>query len=186
MSEELILQSAAELRADETVWIARIRHGDETAMNAVVAKHRDRIIRVAANLLRDRHEAEDIAQEAFLKSFREIRKLRDDRAYSGYLYKICVRLCMDRIRSRKPTSEPVERGAGGTDRIVETSILVQELLDHLTPEQRETLILREMQELSYDEVAEQLQIPVGTVRSRLHAARERFRVIWLEATGGQA
>lgn len=184
MAEEWALTQKAELRADELALVARLRHGDDIAMNLIVARHRDRLIRVAANLLRDRHEAEDVAQEAFLKAFREIKKLRDDRAFSGYLYKICVRLCMDKIRSRKPMSEAIEQGEGGTDRRVETKILVHELLEHLPLEQRETLILREMEQMSYDEVADMLDIPVGTVRSRLHAAREKFRLIYLEATEG--
>ena len=151
-------------------------------MNLVVTKHRQRLIRVAANVLRDRHEAEDVAQEAFLKAFREIGKLRDDKAFSGYLYRICVRLCMDKLRSRKPTAEIVEKGDGTTGVKVETRILVERLLTKLTPELRMTLVLREMEQLSYDEVAEVMNVPVGTVRSRLHAARERFRQIWLEAT----
>lgn len=184
MSEDAISAAKADQRADELSWVARVRRGDEMAMNMLVAKHRDRLIRVANNLLRDRHEAEDIAQESFLKSFREIKKLRDDRAYAGYIYRICVRLCMDKLRSRKPTSEIVERGDGSTGRIVETKILVEELLKYLTDEQRETLILREIDQLSYDEVADQLQIPVGTVRSRLHAARERFRAVWIAANEG--
>lgn len=184
MAEEWTLNSAAEMRADELACVARLRLGDESAMNIIVSRHRVRLIRVAANLLRDRHEAEDVAQEAFLKAFREIRKLRDDRAFSGYIYKICVRLCMDRIRSRKPTSEAIEQGEGGTDSRVETKILVHELLEFLPPEQKQTLVLREMEQMSYDEVADMLDIPVGTVRSRLHAAREKFRLIYLEATDG--
>lgn len=174
--------SRAEAAAEELTWVERIRQGDEVAMNLVVTKHRQRLIRVAANVLRDRHEAEDIAQEAFLKAFREINKLRDDRAFSGYLYRICVRLCMDRLRSRKPSAEIIEQGDGTNGSAVETRILVERLLARLTPELRMTLVLREMEQLSYDEVAEVMKVPVGTVRSRLHAARERFRGIWLEAT----
>lgn len=184
MAEEWTLQQAADLKLDELTCIGRLRSGDDAAMNMVVARHRDRLIRVAANLLHDRHEAEDIAQESFIKAFREIGKLRDDRAFSGYIYKICVRLCMDRIRSRKPTTESQEFGEGGTDNRVETKILVHELLECLPEDQRQTLILREIEQLSYDEVADVLGIPVGTVRSRLHAAREKFRAIYLDAVGG--
>jgi RNA polymerase sigma-70 factor (ECF subfamily) len=136
---------------------------------------------VAANALRDAHEAEDVAQDAFLKAFREIHRLRDDRAFASYLYKICVRLCMDRLRSRK--SEPAQ-----TDLVqqsdgpgVETRILVERLLMQLSPNLRMTLVLREIEQLSYDEVAETMGVPVGTVRSRLHAARERFRWLWANA-----
>src|SRR5688572_5959481 len=87
--------------AQERQWVARCRMGDENALSLLIAKHRSRLVRTATNLLRDRHEAEDVAQEAFLKGFREIHKLREDRAFSGYLYRICVRLCMDRLRLKK-------------------------------------------------------------------------------------
>lgn len=184
MAEKTTFVPAYDPKIEEMALVARIRRNDQVAMNQIVTRHRERLLRTASNLLRDSHEAEDIAQEAFLKSFREISKLRDDRAFSGYLYKICVRLCMDRLRSRKPTSEAIERGVAGTDRRVETKILVQELLAHLPPEQAQTLVLREMEQMSYDEVADIMDIPVGTVRSRLHAAREKFRAVWLEANEG--
>jgi RNA polymerase sigma-70 factor (ECF subfamily) len=154
-------------------------------MNAIVAKHRKRLIRVASNVLRDSHEAEDVAQDAFLKAFRELGKLRDDKAFSGYLYRICVRLCMDRLRSRKPEVGLMDDGVHVPCGKVETRVLIERLLDELTPELRMTLVLREMEQLSYDEVADVMRVPVGTVRSRLHTARERFRVIWLRATEEQ-
>ena len=86
------IQSKNEQAAQELQWIQRCRSGDEVAMSSIIAKHRTRLIRVAANVLRDNHEAEDVAQEAFLKAFRELHKLRDDKAFSGYIYRICVRL----------------------------------------------------------------------------------------------
>lgn len=166
---------------EEAYWVARCRRGDESAMAYLVGKHRKRLIRVAANVLRDSFEAEDVAQEAFVKAFREVGRLRDDRAFASYIYKICVRLCMDRLRSKR--SEP-----GAVDKVqlseapgVETRVVVEKLLDKLSPELRATLVLREIEQLSYEEVAEVLRVPVGTVRSRLHTAREKFRQIWIDA-----
>lgn len=174
--------SAAEARSEELRLVARLREGDEEAMAAIVRRHRRRIIRVAANSLRDAHEAEDVAQDAFLKAFREIHRLRDDRAFASYLYKICVRLCMDRLRSKRQEPGPVDQvePSGGTG--IETRVVVERLLEQLSPCLRLTLVLREMEQLSYEEVASAMNVPVGTVRSRLHAARERFRALWMEAT----
>jgi len=172
-----------ELIVEEMAWLSRCRKGDEVAMNCIVAKHRRRLNRVAANVLRDSHEAEDVTQEAFLKAFRELHKLRDDRAFAGYLYRICVRLCMDRLRSRRPEPGIVDQAEQCADTQIENRILIQRLLDQLNPELRMTLVLREMEQLSYDEVADVMRVPVGTVRSRLHTARERFRTIWIDATG---
>jgi RNA polymerase sigma-70 factor (ECF subfamily) len=169
--------------AQERQWVIRCRQGDEGALGCLIAKHRTRLVRTASNLLRDRHEAEDVAQEAFLKGFRELHKLRDDRAFSGYLYRICVRLCMDRLRLKRAELtefdkvQPCEGGA------VENKVLVEKLLAQLPAELRTTLVLREMEQLSYEEVAEAMRVPIGTVRSRLHTARERFRRLWIEAVG---
>ena len=174
--------SAVDPAAVERQWVVRVRKGDETALALLVEKHRLRLVRTAANLLRDRHEAEDVAQEAFLKAFREIAKLRDDRAFSGYLYRICVRLCMDRLRLKRAELVEFDRAEPSQGPAVENRVVIERLLNQLPADLRTTLVLREMEQLSYDEVAAVMQVPVGTVRSRLHTARERFRNLWLEAT----
>ena len=171
----------AEAAVLERQWGARIREGDDTALALIVQRHRQRLVRTAANLLRDRHEAEDVSQEAFLKAFREIGKLRDDRAFSGYLYRICVRLCMDRLRLKRAELVEFDRAEPCQGPAVENRVVIERLLDQLPADLRTTLVLREMEQLSYDEVAAVMQVPVGTVRSRLHTARERFRGLWLEA-----
>lgn len=151
-------------------------------MTALIDRHRNRLIRTAANLLRDRYEAEDIAQEAFLKAFREIGKLREDRAFSGYLYRICVRLCMDRLRLKRPELVEFDPGTPAAGNNIENKVVVEKLLAMMPIDLRTTLVLREMEQLSYEEVAEVMHVPVGTVRSRLHSAREKFRNLWIEAT----
>lgn len=169
--------------AQERQWVARCRQGDENALSLLIARHRNRLVRTATNLLRDRHEAEDVAQEAFLKGFREIQKLREDRAFSGYLYKICVRLCMDRLRLKRAELtefDSVQPHEGGH---VENRVVVAKLLAQLPYELRTTLVLREMEQLSYEEVADVMHVPIGTVRSRLHTARERFRKLWIDEVG---
>lgn len=168
-------------KSREAAWVEGVRKGKETAMTALVEAHRARLIRTSANILRDQNEAEDVAQEAFLKAFRELHRLRDDAAFGGFVYRIAVRLCMDRLRSRR--AEPAEFDcavAGPGERVV-NRVLVESLLEELSPDMRATLVLREMEQLSYDEIAEATGVPVGTVRSRLHAAREKFRGLWLEA-----
>ena len=134
--------------------LARCRAGDPDALQQVIAKNRVRLVRVAANVLRDANEAEDVAQDAFLKAFRELHRLREDTAFSGYLYRICVRLCMDRLRSRRTVTTEFDASYNRTGVVVETKVLVEELLDTLAPDLRTTLVLREMEQLSYDEIAE--------------------------------
>lgn len=173
--------SRSDIVADELRLISRCRVGDESAMATLIDRHRTRLIRTAANLMRDRHEAEDITQETFLKAFREMHKLRDDRAFSGYLYRICVRLCMDRLRLKRAEPSEFDRIQEHEGGSVENRVVIDKLLRELPADLRATLLLREIERLSYEEVAEVMHVPVGTVRSRLHTARERFRKLWLEA-----
>lgn len=169
--------------AQERQWVARCRQGDEVALGCLIAKHRNRLIRTATNLLRDRHEAEDVAQESFLKAFREISKLREDKAFSGFLYRICIRLCMDRLRLKRAELVEFDQAQPHAGGAVENRVVIEKLLDQLPADLRTTLVLREMEQLSYEEVAEVMRVPIGTVRSRLHTARERFRKLWTEAVG---
>ncbi|MBA2306775.1 sigma-70 family RNA polymerase sigma factor [Candidatus Dependentiae bacterium] len=171
----------SDLRIEEAKLVNRTRQGDEAALRDLVDRHRVRLIRTASNILRDPVEAEDVAQEAFLKAFRELHRLRDDRAFASFIYRICVRLCVDRLRLKRaePSAlEPSEASAGGS---IENRVLVEKLLAKLPADLRTTLVLREMEQLSYEEVAQVMDVPVGTVRSRLPTARERFRALWIAA-----
>jgi RNA polymerase sigma-70 factor, ECF subfamily len=178
---KMYVSPAIDPSVQERQWVGRCRLGDEDAMGAIIERHRGRLIRTATNLLRDRHEAEDVAQDAFLKAFRELHRLRDDRAFSGYLYRICVRLCMDRLRSKRPEVTEFDSAQASEGKAIENRVVVEKLLALLPAELRTTLVLREIEQLSYEEVAEAMHVPVGTVRSRLHTARERFRKLWMEA-----
>lgn len=182
---ELKLRSKAivQTAVDESYWIARCRAGDEAALSMMIDKHRARLVHTAANILRDRFEAEDVAQEAFLKAFRELYRLRDDKSFPGYVYRICVRLCMDRLRAKKAEAAEFEISEPAESRNIENRVLIEKLLDQLPADLRTTLVLREIEQLSYEEVAETMHVPVGTVRSRLHVARDKFRKLWVEAIG---
>ncbi len=165
-------------RAEEALLVLRTRQGSEDALRELVLRHRNRLVRVAANILRDIAEAEDVAQEAFLKAFKELHKLRDDRAFPSFLYKICVHLCMDRLRLKRAEPMAIDPPGPNVSIAVETKVLVERLLRKLPPELSATLVLREIEQLSYEEVAEVMKVPVGTVRSRLHKARAKFRAMW--------
>ncbi len=182
MAQSNIFSASAARSLDDVRYLERCRQGDEAALSELIARHRTRLTRIAANILRDANEAEDVAQESFLKAFRELSSLRDDRAFSGFIYRICVRLCMDRLRQRRPEATEFDYVDTTSNTQVENRIVVHKLLDQLSPELRTTLVLREMEQLSYEEISESMNVPVGTVRSRLHAARDRFRTLWIHAT----
>lgn len=175
------LTLAAQNRDEEATLVLRTRQGDENALRELVDRHRLRLVRTASNVLRDPVEAEDVAQEAFIKAFRELPKLRDDRAFSSFIYRICIRLCVDRLRLKRPETSPLEPSIKVVTTSIENKVLVERLLQKLPNDLRTTLVLREVDQLSYEEVAQVMKVPVGTVRSRLHTARERFRALWIAA-----
>ncbi|HWP31802.1 MAG TPA: sigma-70 family RNA polymerase sigma factor [Fimbriimonadales bacterium] len=173
-------------REYEAQLVFRARQDDEEAIRELIDRHRVRLIRTASNILHNPTEAEDIAQESFLKAFRELHRLRDDRAFASFIYRICVRLCVDHLRLKRAETSPLEPTMPLVNGTIETRLLVGKLLEKLPPDLRTTLLLREVEQLSYSEVAAVMKVPIGTVRSRLHTARERFRLLWLSANEGRA
>ncbi len=171
---------------EEALWVARARAGDEAGFRWLLERYRRRAVRLAAHVLRRDGEAEDVAQDAFVLAFRALDKLRDDGSFGPWLFKTVVRLCLNRRRLARwqgealgldhapgPSAAPPE----GTD----TRLLIGALLDRLSPSLRAALVLREIEGFEYEEIALTLSVPVGTVRSRLHAARAQFRTLWLSA-----
>jgi len=169
----------------ESRWIVRARIGDEAAFSYLLSRYRARAVRLAAQVLRRPDEAEDAAQEAFIRAFKGIRAFRGDSRFSTWLFHIVLRVCLDRKRLKRwdaeiqwddtlPLASPADKA--------ETRLVVRELLDRLSPALRAALVLRELEGLDYEEIALALDIPVGTVRSRLNAARVKFRSMWLKVT----
>ena len=166
---------------EEALWIARAKAGDEAAYRWLLDRYRVRAVRLAAHVLRREGEAEDVAQEAFLQAFRRLPGFRGEGRFSAWLFQIVVRLCLDKKRLARWDSEVADErnplpAAPRVD--TDTRLLVSALLDQLSPPMRAVLVLREMEGLDYAEIAQALNIPVGTVRSRLNAARGQFRTLW--------
>ena len=170
-------------RREERAWLDRCAEGDERAIRWVLHRYRDRVVRLAAHVLHNPREAEDVAQEAFVKAFRQIGQFRGESGFYAWLYRIVINLCLDRMRRKCMTSEmPLEETISSffaTTPDVEKRLSVEQVLDSLTPPMRAALVLREVEGLEYAEIADVLQIPVGTVRSRLNTAREQFRRRWV-------
>lgn len=169
-------------RREERAWLDRCALGDERAIRWVLNRYRDRVVRLAAHVLHNSREAEDVAQEAFVKAFRQIGQFRGDSGFYAWLYRIVINLCLDRMRRKSMTSEmPLEENVAHFVAVspdVENRLSVAQVLDSLTPPMRAALVLREVEGLEYAEIADVLNIPVGTVRSRLNTAREQFRRRW--------
>src|SRR5207249_6176764 len=163
---------SAEAVIDEAALVRRCQQGDESAFRELMRRHRGRAVYLAAQILRDRTEAEDVVQEAFLKVFRSIGRFRGEASFYSWLHRIVINLCLDRTRrasSRTTLLLDEERDEETVGGAWETRLQVEALLAQLSQELRVTLVMREIGGLSYEEIARELRIPVGTVRSRLSA-----------------
>lgn len=156
------------------------KHGDKDAFAALVRAYKDYIFRTAYGILMNRTEAEDVAQETFVKAYLQLRGLREERSFPSWLATIATRRALDVAkRQQRWRFVPVEEELlyGETDEManVDKRMLVEELLGKLNPIHRAVLVLREIQGYDYVEISRILGVPIGTVRSRLNIARTQLR-----------
>jgi RNA polymerase sigma-70 factor (ECF subfamily) len=171
---------------EETEWVTRAKAGDERATACLIGRYRARVVRLAARTLHRSGDSEDVAQDAFIQAFRNLKNLKSDEAFSTWLYRIVIRMCIDRSRrfwwSKETPVDIDDERTQAAESSSDTKILVEQLLNKLSPANRATLVLRVVEGLEYEEISKILSIPVGTVRSRLCAARVQFRKLWREAS----
>lgn len=174
---------------EEAGLIAAAQRGDSGAFGILVRLHQRNIYRLAYGLTRNASDADDLAQETFFRAFRAIGRFRVGEPMQPWLSRICVNLAFSMFRSRKrrpevPLEPLVEAGrqfaGGGEDPADVTSRreshrMVAAAFEQLSNEHRAVLALRVVQEMSYDDIARTLRVPVGTVMSRLSRARAELR-----------
>ncbi len=169
--------------SDEAALIARSAAGDLDAYDRLVGAYEDRVYQVAFRVTGNREDAWDAAQEAFLNAFRSLPRFRGVSAFSTWLHRIVVNAALDlvRRRPRQPhlSLESVVVSGGDEPDEAATRSDMQRRINHaiaaLPAEQRVVVVLRDLQGLSYEEIAAALRIPAGTVRSRLSRGREVLR-----------
>lgn len=151
--------------------------GDVYAFEALVGRHRGRAYRVALRMLGDPMDAEDAAQDAFVQAWRALPAFRAESTFSTWLLQIVTRRCLNALRSRR-SLEPLEHEPpderSRVPELAESHAELAELkraLLRLSPEQRGPLVLRELEGLSYEEVADVLELTVPAVKGRIHRAR---------------
>lgn len=171
--------------------VVRVQKGDKTAFDLLVLKYQHRIAKLVSRYVADRAEVDDVTQEAFIKAYRAIKGFRGDSAFYTWLYRIAINTAKNYLvaQRRRPrgvdmeTEEAENSGLGGvnlrdaatperhllTDEIGQT---VRRSLAALPEDLRTAITLREIEGLSYEEIAEVMDCPIGTVRSRIFRARE--------------
>lgn len=173
--------------------IKQVIKGDQDAFAEIVEIYSNSIFQLGYRMLGNRHEAEDIAQEAFIRAYVNIKSFNQDLKFSTWLFRIATNLCIDRIRKKKPDYY-LDAEVSGTDGLTMYSQLssnsplpeneleslelqetVQNEILKLPEKYRSVIVLKYMEELSLNEISEILDMPLGTVKTRIHRGREALR-----------
>jgi len=183
----------------ESALVQRCAAGDEAACTELVSEHQRMVIQLAMNLLGDRDEAVDLSQEVFLRVFRTIHRFRGQSSLRTWIYRIAVNQARNKHRFWRRRhradqvsldehlathGEFVSEGDATPERVLaqkELATRLQTALDRLPFDQRTAIVLREIDGLSYDEIAFSLGLAIGTVKSRLTRARQALRLELNEA-----
>ncbi len=170
--------------------VQRVQKGDKSAFDLLVLKYQRRVLKLVSRFVSDAAEAQDIAQEAFLKAYRALPSFRGDSAFYTWLYRIAINTAKNTLVSnrRRPVDfnldlqdpEQYDRHAKlkevdtpeGVLLTEEIRQVVERAMQQLPEDLRTAIVLRELEGLSYEEIAEAMECPVGTVRSRIFRARE--------------
>lgn len=191
---------------EESAFVARLQARDEAAFNQLVVLYERRVFALVFRMLNRREEAEDLAQEVFVQVFKAIDQFRGDSKLSTWIYRIAVNLCKNRTKylSRRQVGEqddvdamadraPLSAAKGVSvgdisrpDELVEgmqLEVIVKAAIQQIEPDFREVLILRDVEDMAYEEIAQLTGLPDGTVKSRIHRARAQLRALVEKAIG---
>ena len=177
--------------ASDLSLVRRVQRGDKGAFDALVLKYQHKLVKLVMRYVRNPAEAEDIAQEAFIKAYRALPQFRGDSAFYTWLYRIAINTAKNAVvsRERSPVEYDLDRnnndesydmqGRMKDSETPEGLVLTDEIrstvnaaIDALPEDLRTAIVLRELEGLSYEEIAAAMDCPVGTVRSRIFRARE--------------
>jgi RNA polymerase sigma-70 factor (ECF subfamily) len=158
--------------------IAKARRGDVEAYNLLVSRWEKRVFNYLLRLVRNREDAMDVSQDVFLKAYQNLPKLEDAGKFGGWLFRIAHNEAYSLLRKKKPEGElPLETGRVGTGLLpMELSVAVESALARLNEDQREAVLLKVYQGFKFEEMAEILECPVSTVKSRLYTALDLLKI----------
>ncbi len=191
------------MATDDLTLVKRVREGDTRAFKLLVERYQRKIYSVALGMLKDKEEARDVSQEAFVKVYRYLENFKGDSSFYTWLYRITVNICIDVLRKKGPgradhvefdesiqmDSAEANIGALGSRLGTnpqksalrkELAEKIQEALEQVPEKHRAILLLREVEGMSYEDISRTLDIPKGTVMSRLFHARIKVQKILSE------
>ena len=186
------------MSADDQRLIAACLRGDSQAFGILVRRYQDRLYSTVYRLLDNAEDAQDVVQEAFIHAYQALESFKGDSLFFTWLYRIAVNTAISLKRKRRValSIDGSRNGEGGIEPLdqseatrpghaleqAEQERLIQQALNRLSPEHRAVLIMKDMEGQKYETMAEALQVPIGTIRSRLHRARLELREL-LEREG---
>ncbi|HEY4014213.1 MAG TPA: sigma-70 family RNA polymerase sigma factor [Polyangiaceae bacterium] len=188
---------------DETLWVKRLVARDEAAFHALVRAYERRVFALVVRMIGSRAEAEDLAQEVFVQVFKAIGTFRGESKLSTWIYRIAINLTKNRTKyltaRRSSRQDPLEKldlapgdarpsspAAHRPDEVAagrQLEQIVQDAIVKLEPTFRECLVLRDVEDMSYEEIVAITGLPEGTVKSRLHRARAQLKELVEAALG---
>ncbi|WP_100374485.1 RNA polymerase sigma factor SigW [Bacillus sp. FJAT-45037] len=173
--------------------IHEVKQGDEQAFAELVELYKDKVYQVAYRMVGNAHEAQDVAQEAFLRAYTNLDRFDVNRKFSTWIFKIATNVAIDRLRKKKPDFY-LQDSVNGSDHLTYESQLaaveaspdeqvltmelqewVQDEINQLPPKYRIAIVLKYLEDLSLKEISEILDMPISTVKTRIHRGREALR-----------
>jgi RNA polymerase sigma-70 factor (ECF subfamily) len=177
----------------ETQWLEKVKSGDLEAFNNLVEAYQTPVYNLCFRMLGDHYEAEDAAQETFMRAYKSIKSYDINRPFSTWLLSIAAHYCIDQVRKRRMTKislddlpyQQISDPAPGPEIALsqnENQNQVKELLDDLGAEDRAAIVMRYWYDFSYEEISESLNLTVSAVKSRLHRARRALAESWTQTS----
>lgn len=175
---------------DDLPLIERFKGGDQSVFGELVLKYQDRIYNLCRHMLGNSHEAEDAAQDTFLKAYQKLKDFKPEASLYTWLYRIAVNTCLD--YKKRPFFDSLLKKAGGDEFVDEAAsdwpspeklyeskqigLALHNSIGKLPSKLRAAIVLKEIEGLSYEKIADILEISIGTVKSRISRARDELKI----------
>lgn len=181
------------MESEDVLLVRRCLKGEEKAHRQLLSKYRRPVYNLAWRMVGDEEDAKDVTQETFIRAFRALSTFDQSRPFTSWLFRIATNLCIDYLRRRRPNVQSLDGMRGADDEyrtadiedptprpdirheMAEQRRTLERMVQGLPPRYKVVILLRHGRELSYNEIAEILDVPVGTVKARIHRAHSLLR-----------
>ena len=179
-----------EEKKEQPEWLSAAKQKNKRALEKLVKENESLVYHIAYRMMQNEEEAKDVSQEIFIKVYRNLQKFDEKSAFSTWIYRIAVNTCIDALRKKKgkevvsweeQTQHQKENVTDTTETPEEVylqkekQLQIIDMIQNLSPEHKAVLLMRDMEDMTYGEIAECLSVSLGTVKSRIARAREQFK-----------